>query len=778
MHIESLLSVWNRWRKQHVEQPAMPCYRLMGFARARPDLLPYPIDMFPLLSSPSGILDSAGVLYNTATNELPAGYHPTSIAQYALAHWNAYLMNGANPHKHEFLCQASWLLRHATHFANGSSGWPIPFALPSYHVSGPWLSALAQGSGISVLTRAYQLTGDEAFLLVASRAAHSFELDILDGGVTTPIGTDGCFFEEVAAYPSAHVLSGFVLALLGLYDYVIFSRDVKIAALIQRSLKTMHILLKRFDTGYWTRYDLHHKHLASWFYHSLHVTLITALARYSDCEHCIALAERWAAYQQRPDCLARYWLISRVSAFYRDKLLTRLRRLLFGAVVPQKERICFPTTDFPIAGGIGRVLASVSQVMARHWHMTYLAQQTVPIRTTSVGASFSSPPPPPCHITTFGNTKTHPWQFPTVWLYALAGGCKLFSLLSRGAAYGLILPQDGVFTGAFAALIGRLAGARVVCMDHGHVAWLDNLVIHRERIERLRGYPWHWHSLARVRYWLYWPSLRLLAALATRCTDQFLVAGDEVAQVYSERFGVPPERITRYAYAVDVERFAPPDSNTRLRQRLAQGLSEDALVITLINRLTSEKGLPFALRGISLALSVLPPDVRARVNVLIAGDGPLRERVKADIWHYGLDAECVLLGPAEPSDVARLLSITDIFLYSGTRGTDYSMAVLEAMAVGCAVIASTAPQSNAQLLADGRGILVPPGDAAAIATSLVELCSNEQLRTRMGHLARHYVAQHHNPALLKRSLLHATYFTPQLNPVVLCQPSIDGSPFR
>ena len=102
----NLIWLWQNWR----EERATPCYRRMGKGDARPDLLPYPIDMSPLLALPFGTLDETGVLYNAPAGDIPAAYHPTSIAQYALAHWNTYLVNGAHEHKEAFMIQARWLL--------------------------------------------------------------------------------------------------------------------------------------------------------------------------------------------------------------------------------------------------------------------------------------------------------------------------------------------------------------------------------------------------------------------------------------------------------------------------------------------------------------------------------------------------------------------------------------------------------------------------------------------------------------------------------------------
>ncbi len=178
----------------------------------------------------------------------------------------------------------------------------------------------------------------------------------------------------------------------------------------------------------------------------------------------------------------------------------------------------------------------------------------------------------------------------------------------------------------------------------------------------------------------------------------------------------------------------------------------------MINRLAAEKGMEFALEGITQALAMLSPELRTRVKVLVVGDGPLRPQVEADIQRLDLDAACVLWGVAKPSDVVTLLGISDIFLYSGTRGTNYSMAVLEAMAASCAVVATVVPQSNARLLAEGRGIAIRPGNATEIGTALAHLCENRELCRQVGQKAREYVTTYHSAQMLKRNLLNASCF--------------------
>jgi hypothetical protein len=322
---------WEVWRKDQ----AQPCFRLMPKLQDSSVPPPYPIDMWPLLDLPGQLLDETGVPFTLPTDVLPGFYHPTDIAQYALVNWNTYLKTRYEKLRQAFMIQARWLIEHETLITADAGGWPIPFPNSEFYAPKPWLSALTQGVGISVLVRAYQLTGEDVFLQVARRAARTFEMDILDGGVSCGVGDDGIFFEEVAAYPAAHILNGYILSLFGLYDYLALMNDARIHALIQRSLATLHTLIDDFDLGYGSRYDLLSKSPTSRFYHALHVTLLEALAQYSGCQHCVTLAARWASYQRGLKPFVNH-LVRRA-----DRYCRAFRSLLYQ--VPKRKAACEET---------------------------------------------------------------------------------------------------------------------------------------------------------------------------------------------------------------------------------------------------------------------------------------------------------------------------------------------------------------------------------------------------------------------------------------------------
>lgn len=324
------------WRTWHEEQ-VRPHFRLAP-TEFSGEVPPYPIDMWPLLDMPHGPTDERGVLYVVDDGYMPGDYYATAIAQYALANWNAYLSTNDEKYKQAFLIQADWIATNAHQLAHEAAGWPFLVPWPDYYAEPPWLSALTQGNCISVLVRAYKLTGKELFLDVARQAVRPFEHDIRDGGVSVQVGEDGVLFEEIAAYPAGHILNGYIYGLLGLYDYIDLTGDAEITALLQRSLDTMHRIIDKFDMRFWSRYNLLHGHPATPFYHALHVTMLEVLARYSGCDHCAKLAARWEGYQRSRLCRTGYLIVSLFFRYRRGLRRLGVRDALKHLFNPQERK--------------------------------------------------------------------------------------------------------------------------------------------------------------------------------------------------------------------------------------------------------------------------------------------------------------------------------------------------------------------------------------------------------------------------------------------------------
>jgi glycosyltransferase involved in cell wall biosynthesis len=116
----------------------------------------------------------------------------------------------------------------------------------------------------------------------------------------------------------------------------------------------------------------------------------------------------------------------------------------------------------------------------------------------------------------------------------------------------------------------------------------------------------------------------------------------------------------------------------------------------------------------------------------IAGDGPDRGAVAAEVRRLALDDAVVLLGARD--DIDDLLAAADVFVLS-SRSEGLPMSILEAMAAGLPVVAS-AVGGVPEVVDDTTGALVPPGDPAALASALVRLVADPGLRERLGNAGR------------------------------------------
>jgi glycosyltransferase involved in cell wall biosynthesis len=150
----------------------------------------------------------------------------------------------------------------------------------------------------------------------------------------------------------------------------------------------------------------------------------------------------------------------------------------------------------------------------------------------------------------------------------------------------------------------------------------------------------------------------------------------------------------------------------------------DLLVGAIVARIDGRKGhatLLHALRRLK--------EQGVELAVLVIGDGREREAIEALGKQFMLEGMLKFLGSR--SDVDRLLQAADFFvLPSDTEGLP--MSLLEAMSHGLPIVA-TRVGGIPELIGDRvEGLLVPSGDASALARAILELYEQQPLRERLG----------------------------------------------
>jgi len=244
---------------------------------------------------------------------------PILQVQHALALYNEYLMHRSKKLKILFLnCTDSLVDRLV--LRGDFSVWPYYYVFSRAQMYGckiPWVSALAQGQGISVLVRAYSLTQNEKYLLAARHSLGAFKVPMKDGGVLSVDDDNDWWYEEYACAKSkpSGVLNGFIFALLGIYDFHLMMGDKVSKQLFEEGISTLRNHLRDFDTNcpYKLTYYDRQKHIVAFPYHLLHIKLVKIL-------HDITGKEIFKIYQKKWERYKREWLTHRMyrwlSKFY------------------------------------------------------------------------------------------------------------------------------------------------------------------------------------------------------------------------------------------------------------------------------------------------------------------------------------------------------------------------------------------------------------------------------------------------------------------------------
>jgi hypothetical protein len=251
----------------------------------------------------AGPFDSNGVPLLDYHGKVGQQYNPIAVSQYALGNYNLAQRTGERCYRERFLTNADWLLHSLDVTKHGTHLWPHHFDFEYFRpLIAPWYSGLAQGQGLSVLLRAYAMTGSDEYLEVARHIFQSLATPIGKGGVQYADNSGHIWIEEYLVEPPTHILNGFFWALWGIYDYHLLMRDQEAKALFDRYTETILCHLPKYDIGFWSLYELtpqRIKSIASPFYHRLHLVQLEVMYRLTGRETFADYGRRWKRYAER-----------------------------------------------------------------------------------------------------------------------------------------------------------------------------------------------------------------------------------------------------------------------------------------------------------------------------------------------------------------------------------------------------------------------------------------------------------------------------------------------
>lgn len=215
-----------------------------------------------------------------------------------------------------------------------------------------------------------------------------------------------------------------------------------------------------------------------------------------------------------------------------------------------------------------------------------------------------------------------------------------------------------------------------------------------------------------------------------RQVAHFIAASQAIADMlYAD--GIARDRISVVHDGIDVDRISriePADLHREF------WLPHGVPVLVNIGALVDHKGQRHLLDALPLAMRRVPD-----LHLVILGEGELRRPLEQQVHRLHLERAVRL--PGFRTDVLALARSADLFVMSSiTEGLGST--VLDAMAMGLAVVGTRAGGIPEAVVDGETGLLVPVADPPALAEAIVSLMTDPERRARFGEASRRHVARH------------------------------------
>ena len=210
------------------------------------------------------------------------------------------------------------------------------------------------------------------------------------------------------------------------------------------------------------------------------------------------------------------------------------------------------------------------------------------------------------------------------------------------------------------------------------------------------------------------------------------------------RLGCDEKKIIVHRMGIDLKKF-------KFSEKMKQ--PEEPIKILTIGRLVEKKGHEYTIKAIAKIVKKY-----RNIEYLIAGDGPLRNKLKNLVQELGIEKHVKFLGAIEQDEVLKLYQQSHIFVLSSVTASNgdqegIPVVLMEAQAMGLPVI-STYHTGIPEVVVDGKsGFLIPEKDVDALAERLKYLIKHPELWPEMGRYGRKFVEEKYDIKRLNQKLV-------------------------
>lgn len=212
--------------------------------------------------------------------------------------------------------------------------------------------------------------------------------------------------------------------------------------------------------------------------------------------------------------------------------------------------------------------------------------------------------------------------------------------------------------------------------------------------------------------------------------DGVIAASEATARFQRTYNLVRATRLEMVHNFVDHRRFADNSAAPRSKIRSAFGIQAQCPVIGIVGDIIPRKGLIYLVNSLKQIKGVVP-----EVRLLVVGNGPSDYIRKVNAKADRLGVSSSILWAGHRTDIPEILSALDLFVLPSV-GEPFGIAVIEAMAAGLPVVATSVGGLPEVVVPYETGFLVPPANHRAISTAIITLLKDKDLRRRFGESGR------------------------------------------
>ncbi len=210
-------------------------------------------------------------------------------------------------------------------------------------------------------------------------------------------------------------------------------------------------------------------------------------------------------------------------------------------------------------------------------------------------------------------------------------------------------------------------------------------------------------------------------------SDRIITSGAEIKRMLVERNNIDPEKITSIPAGVDTKLYHPGVSGAAVTKELK--LAGAYPVVGCVAMLRSWKGQTDLFDSVPEIVKSYP-----EARFVIAGDGPIRDRLIAQVRSLGIEKYVIMTGLRK--DVPEIIAALDIFVLLSTASEATSQVIPQALAIERPVVATNVGGLPEIIEDNVTGLLIPKNDPKAIAGAVIRLAGDKELGARLAKKGR------------------------------------------